>query len=65
MDKATGPLTGAKLLFGGNPTANLSCSDLDARLIQLEAYLNVGMQAVEDALCNWQKSPGVFRSFRG
>lgn len=65
MDKATGPLTGAKLLFSGNPTANLRCSDLDGRLIQLEAYLNVGMQAVEDALCNWQKSPGVFRSFRG
>lgn len=65
MDKATGPLTGAKLIFSGNPTANLSCSDLDTRLIQLEAYLNVGMQAMEDALCNWQKSPSVFRSFRG
>lgn len=65
MDKATGPLTGAKLLFSGTPNANLSCSILDARLIELEGYLNVGMQAMEDALCNWQKSPGVFRSFRG
>ncbi|MDO8261705.1 MAG: hypothetical protein Q7T21_00615 [Gallionella sp.] len=65
MDKATGPLTGAKLLFTGNPKANLSCSELDARLVQLEGYLVVGMQAMEDALCNWQKSPEEFKSFRG
>lgn len=65
MDKATGPLTGAKLLFTGNPNANLSCSELDARLVQLEGYLVVGMQAMEDALCNWQKRPEEFKSFRG
>lgn len=65
MQGATGPFDGAKLLFSGNTAANLSRSDLDTRLIQLEAYLHVGMQVMEDALCNWQKSPGVFRPFRG
>lgn len=65
MNGATGPFDGAKLLFSGNATANLNRSDLDARLIELEAYLNVGMQVMEDALCNWQKSPETFKPFRG
>jgi hypothetical protein len=31
----------------------------------LEADLGVGMQAMEDALCNWQKSPRRFVHFKG
>jgi len=27
--------------------------------------LNVGMQVLEDSLCNWQKSPRQFVHFRG
>lgn len=65
MQGATGPFTGAKLLFSGNTAANLNRSDLDAWLVQLEGHLHVGMQVMEDALCNWQKSPGTFRPFRG
>lgn len=65
MQGATGPFTGAKLLFGNNATANLNRTDLDAWLIQLETYLQVGMQPMEDALCNWQKSPSAFIAFRG
>ena len=68
MKDATGPLNGARLLFGGCKTAALSWLDLDAWLVQLEAELNVGMQGMqvlEDALCNWQKSPGHFEPFRG
>ena len=65
MHGATGPFVGAKLLFGEADTANLNRASLDEMLIELEAYLNVGMQAMEDALCNWQKSPSVFRAFRG
>lgn len=65
MQGATGPFKGAKLLFGYAATANLSRSKLDEGLIQLEGYLNVGMQPMEDALCNWQKSPGNFVAFRG
>lgn len=64
MRGATGPLAGARLLFGGS---NQSASVLDQRLVQLEAQLSLdfGMQVLEDALCNWQKSPGKFRPFRG
>lgn len=65
MQGATGPLTGAKLLFGNVATINLSRSDIDGWLIELESYLHVGMQPMEDALCNWQKSPDAFIAFRG
>jgi hypothetical protein len=34
-------------------------------LIELDADLKVGMQVLEDALCNWQKSPAHFERFRG
>jgi Alpha-glutamyl/putrescinyl thymine pyrophosphorylase clade 3 len=62
---STGPLAGARLLFGppaGNPS---TASALHAKVIELEGYLNVGFDPLEDALCNWQKSPGVFKPFRG
>jgi Alpha-glutamyl/putrescinyl thymine pyrophosphorylase clade 3 len=62
---ATGPLQGARLLFTNNPKAKLSPRDLDARLAKLGSYLHVGMQVLEDSLCNWQKSPKKFKSFRG
>jgi hypothetical protein len=59
---ATGPLTGARLLYGAN--AN-HARDLDDWLVQLDHDLDVGMQVIEDALCNWQKSPSVYVRFRG
>lgn len=63
---ATGPLLGARLLFGTQRNgAVFSARTLDTKLLNLDAHLNVGMQALEDALCNWQKSPRAFRSFRG
>jgi hypothetical protein len=62
---ATGPLRGARLLFGGNPSTKLNCNQLDDLLNELNGYLNVGMQVLEDSLCNWQKSPKKFKSFRG
>lgn len=67
MQGATGPLSGARLLFAGNKNANLDHNTLELWLIELEAELHLyfGMQILEDALCNWQKSPGVFRPFRG
>lgn len=61
MDGATGPFDGGKLLFGGNPTRE----QLDAWLVQLVDHLGVGMQVMEDAICNWQKSPNAFMRFRG
>jgi len=66
MEGSTGPLEGARVLFGGSRTAKgLDLHALDSRAIELGASLNIGMQVVEDALCNWQKSPGRFRAFRG
>lgn len=65
MQTSTGPIKGARLLFGGKENADLSLADLDGWLVELDAQLNVGMQVLEDALCNWQKSPGKFKAFRG
>jgi hypothetical protein len=68
MNSATGPLKGARLLFGGRRDAALSAPTLEHKLAELEKALHVGpfgMQVLEDALCNWQKSPGVFIPFRG
>ena len=65
MTGATGPVTGARLLFTGDRTAQIWPSTLNEWLIVLEADLGVGMQVIEDALCNWQKSPRKFVPFRG
>ena len=62
MDGATGPLTGGRLLFGNN---RLIRRKVDELLVHLDRYLNVGMQVLEDSLCNWQKNPNEFTSFRG
>ena len=63
MSGATGPVQGARLLFG----ANMAPATLDKLLLELEPHLNLpfGMQVLEDALCNWQKSPDSFVPFRG
>ena len=63
LEGSTGPAVGARLLFsGGNATP---LSDLDSRSVELGDALGVGMQVMEDALCNWQKNPGKFVPFRG
>ncbi len=62
LQDATGPLTGARLLFGDS-THN--ARQLDERLNDLDRFLNVGFDVIEDALCNWQKSPSKFLAFRG
>ena len=61
MSEATGPLNGARLLFESHDGP----ASLDRLLLELDGRLRVGMQVLEDALCNWQKSPAVFRPFRG
>jgi hypothetical protein len=62
---ATGPLDGARLLFGGAVKAPIRWATLEDWLIDLDAVLAVGMQVMEDSLCNWQKSPMHFVHFRG
>ncbi len=61
LQGATGPVRGARLLFGTDD----GTATLDEWLVELGAEMNVGMQVLEDSLCNWQKSPGEFRPFRG
>jgi len=61
---ATGPLKGARLLLA-KPGHGLSSSALETMLVPLRAELGVGFDVLEDALCNWQKSPASFRPFRG
>jgi len=65
MNEATGPAKGARLLFAGRLDAHLDVHRLDRMVVELESRLLVGMQVMEDALCNWQKSPSKFRPFRG
>jgi hypothetical protein len=56
---ATGPRKGACLLFGGN---GMRPKVLNSHLQELAEHLNLffGMQLLEDAICNWQKSPVQF-----
>src|SRR5579883_1386980 len=61
LEGASGPLEGARLLFGGKHDA----ATLDAYVADLGSELHLGMQVMEDSLCNWQKSPDRFKSFRG
>jgi hypothetical protein len=58
---STGPKDGAKLLFG----KGLSIKKLELAAKQLGSHLDISPQAVEDALCNWQKSPEKYKFFRG
>jgi len=63
LQDSTGPLDGARLLIGRR--SRLSARSLETILVDLNRRLNVGMQVIEDALCNWQKSPRRFVRFRG
>ena len=66
---STGPLKGTKLLF--NTPVNTTPKDLDDYLKDLGDHLenDLGlkftMQIVEDAVCNWQKSPQNYIPFNG
>jgi len=66
MQGATGPISGARLLFD-NGKSTFSPKQLEAKLAELEQHLGLyfGMQVLEDALCNWQKSPIRYKRFKG
>ena len=66
MVHGTGPVRGARLLFiGAVDNEAHSKKKLDVLSAELDKTLDVGMQVIEDSLCNWQKSPGKYLSFRG
>lgn len=61
ISESTGPKSGAKLLFG----SNLGPQALEAACLELADHLGVSPQVIEDALCNWQKSPTNYTLYRG
>jgi hypothetical protein len=65
LSGATGPRDGSTRLFGPNAAEKLGTNGLEDALLTLGATLKVNQQVMEDAICNWQKSPSSFRAFRG
>lgn len=59
-----GPNKGARQLFEGGEK-KLPLAELERRTQVLGNYLGVGMQEMEDALCNWGKNPANYSYFRG
>lgn len=65
LEGATGPLKGARLLFASSASSKMTARTLTQYVVELGRFLNVNMRVMEDALCNWQKSPADFLPFRG
>lgn len=65
LSGATGPGYGARLLFRNNRKAGISDAAVQIWLDELDEKLGVGMEVLEDALCNWQKTPDEFVHFKG
>ena len=62
---ATGPLAGAKLLFYGSRNHFVKTANLQESVDELDRYIQIGKQPLEDSLCNWQKSPLTYIYFKG
>lgn len=65
---ATGPKKGTNLLFYGKLSSNDSVNTLNNKINDLAQELPIGRlssQVLEDALCNWQKSPDKYIYFGG
>lgn len=61
---STGPVVGARLLLE-RAGQHLSSKEMESRLAILARDLQVGMQEIEDSLCNWQKSASQYLAFGG
>ena len=64
IEDATGPIRGAALLWRGDVDRRDAPRELDAHVTEFGSALAVGPDVVEDAICNWQKSPDRFKPFR-
>lgn len=62
---STGPTKGARLIYDGFPTGGTGPATLESKLRPFREILDVPYDVLEDALCNWQKSPTVYVPFRG
>ncbi|GAA6187656.1 hypothetical protein NBRC116596_07190 [Litorivita sp. NS0012-18] len=65
IKNATGPRKGAHLLIDGQRDGTTPAGTLEAKLIEIGDFLNLGMQELEDSLCNWQKNPSLYTHFVG
>jgi len=63
LSNSTGPLQGCRILFG----QNMKTEVYENKLSNLHTILSqrFGMQILEDAICNWQKSPNRYVKFIG
>ena len=59
LPESTGPLTGARLLFG-----TATPRELEETAVEFGKATGIQFAVLEDALCNWQKSPDAFRRYR-
>jgi len=57
LRNATGPKAGAMLLVTGNKKGKLT-PRVEETIQELRSTLGVAVEAMEDALCNWQKGKG-------
>jgi len=55
LDRASGPRSGAARMFLGRGPEGVPAPWLEERCRELARGLGVDLQAVEDAVCNWQK----------
>lgn len=61
---ATGPLRGARLLVNGDSAIG-EARALQAQLAELCRTSSLTPNVIEDAICNWQKSPTKYVKFSG
>jgi len=61
---ATGPLSGARLLLDG-PESALSARQAQQQLVEFSSITGMPADVLEDAVCNWQKSPSRYVRFSG
>jgi len=62
---STGPIAGARQMFQIPGKRILHPAEFDKKIIDLAHHLQVGMQEIEDSICNWQKSPREYQYFGG
>lgn len=65
LANASGPRVGAQLMLEGTTSSTSSSAVLEIGLSRLASHLEITFDVLEDALCNWQKSPTKFIAFRG
>lgn len=64
IQNATGPLCGARLLLREDGETGTP-SELEQELQALSEQTGITPDVLEDAVCNWQKSPGKYIRFSG